>query len=196
MLVQFFIILFLAINCYNYPIKSEEEPKENKYRKLFALSPEYVSNGFDYPVGKPNAKGYYDAQGFGKNDHLGEDWNRKNANDFGDPVYACSHGIVTYSEDLMGGWGQVVIIIHVTPDGKFYESLYAHFHKVYVKVGDKVKKGAKIGTIGDANKKYSPHLHFEMRDDINLPVGGGYASIKTGYMNPKKFIKENRKFKK
>ena len=34
-----------------------------------------VSDGFDFPVGPPDAKGYYDAQSFGKNRHLGSDWN-------------------------------------------------------------------------------------------------------------------------
>ncbi|WP_240642318.1 hypothetical protein [Nonlabens xiamenensis] len=28
---------------------------------------------FDFPVGKPEAKGYYNAQAFGVNDHLGDD---------------------------------------------------------------------------------------------------------------------------
>ena len=30
---------------------------------------------FDFPVGKPDAVGYYNAQEFTENDHLGEDWN-------------------------------------------------------------------------------------------------------------------------
>ena len=34
-----------------------------------------VAAGFDFPVGPPDAQGYYDAQSFGRNRHLGEDWN-------------------------------------------------------------------------------------------------------------------------
>ncbi|HEY9169431.1 MAG TPA: hypothetical protein VIN72_08085 [Lutibacter sp.] len=45
--------------------------------EAITTNPEYVSDGSDFPVGKPNAKGYYDAQPFGKNRHLGSDWNGK-----------------------------------------------------------------------------------------------------------------------
>ena len=31
------------------------------------------TNGFDFPVGKPNAQGYYNAQKFTVNNHLGDD---------------------------------------------------------------------------------------------------------------------------
>jgi len=31
-----------------------------------------MTDGFDFPVGKPNAKNYYSAQRFGVNEHLGD----------------------------------------------------------------------------------------------------------------------------
>jgi len=48
------------------------------------------ANRFDFPVGKPDAKGYYNAQIFGKNNHLGDDWNGANGgnSDLGEPIYA------------------------------------------------------------------------------------------------------------
>ncbi len=30
------------------------------------FSKQYLSDGFDFPVGKPNAEGYYNAQSFGE----------------------------------------------------------------------------------------------------------------------------------
>ncbi len=39
------------------------------------FGPDDIANAFDYPVGKPDAVGYYNAQPFGKNHHLGDDWN-------------------------------------------------------------------------------------------------------------------------
>ena len=36
------------------------------------------------------------------------------------------------------------------------------------------------------------YLHFEIRDDIELPIGGGYSGDTKGYLDPTKFIKENR----
>jgi len=61
-----------------------------------------------------------------------------------------------------------------------------------VKVGQFVKKGDKIGTIGNVDGTYYAHLHFEIRDDIELPVGGGYSDDIKGYLNPTTFIKANR----
>ena len=79
-----------------------------------------VAGSFDFPVGPPNAKGYYNAQPFGKNDHLGEDWNgRKGGNsDLGDPIYSIADGIVVFAEDAGGGWGNVVRICHNIGTGK------------------------------------------------------------------------------
>lgn len=53
-------------------------------------------DGFDFPVGKPDAKGYYDAQSFGKNNHLGSDWNGNGGgnSDFGDDVFSIADGVV------------------------------------------------------------------------------------------------------
>ena len=53
-----------------------------------------ISDGFDFPVGKPNAKKYYNAQKFGKNYHLGDDWNGVGGGntDYGNPVYSISNG--------------------------------------------------------------------------------------------------------
>ncbi|HMV44338.1 MAG TPA: M23 family metallopeptidase [Leptospiraceae bacterium] len=171
----------------------KERTKEEIYQKIFQENPVFISDGFDFPVGAPNAKKYYDAQPFGKNSHLGEDWNRVDGMDLGEPVYASSNGIVSFVQDIGGGWGNVVRIVHCMPDGKLYETLYAHFQTVIVKPNAMVLRGQKIGTIGDAGGKYSPHLHFELREDIHLPVGHGYSVLTAGYLNPKEFIKKNRK---
>ncbi|NOY00904.1 MAG: M23 family metallopeptidase, partial [Verrucomicrobia bacterium] len=70
----------------------------------------YLADGFDYPVGKPNATGYYKARGFYPNGHLGEDWNGRGGGntDQGDPVYSIAHGVVVYSADFRSGWGNVI----------------------------------------------------------------------------------------
>ena len=33
---------------------------------------EFITNGFDYPVGKPDGEGYYNAQKFGENNLIDE----------------------------------------------------------------------------------------------------------------------------
>lgn len=165
--------------------------------KEIPTNPEYVSDGFDFPIGKPDAKGYYDAQPFGKNNHLGSDWNGNGGgnSDKGQPIYASSNGYVKSAKNLKGGWGNVIRIIHTLPSGKQVESLYAHCDKIIVEPNRWVKKGQKIGTIGNVNGKYLAHLHFEIRDDINMGIGKGYSKNVEGYLDPTKFIKANRKFK-
>jgi len=39
---------------------------------------------------------------------------------------------------------------------------------------------------------YLAHLHFEIRDNLDLPVGGGYSTNTSGYINPTEFITNNR----
>lgn len=173
----------------------QEELTLEEVEKFFSKNPEYLSDGFDFPVSKPNAKGYIDKQPFGKNFHLGEDWNAAGRNDYGDPVYSVSHGVVKFAGKEGPGWGNVVVITHRLPNGKWINSLYAHLSQMNVTAGDKIRKGKKIGKIGDADGRYGPHLHFELREDFFLPTGPGYDRDPKGYLNPKEFIRKNRKFK-
>ena len=159
------------------------------------LKKEYEAFSFDFPVGKPNGEGYYNAQKFGKNNHLGEDWNGDGGGntDYGDSVFSIANGQITFAKNIKGGWGKVIIIKHFFK-GKFHESLYAHCSNIAVEKGGWVKRGDYIGNIGDCDGKYLAHLHFELRDSINMPIGGGYSDNNKGYLNPSKFIKNKRVF--
>ncbi|WBU88440.1 M23 family metallopeptidase [Cellulophaga omnivescoria] len=168
--------------------------KEQEVKKIFKSKTDYIATNFNFPVGKPNAKGYYNAQVFGENNHLGDDWNAVTGgnSDLGDSIYTIANGYVNFAEDIGGGWGKVIRIWHQKPNGKIVESLYAHCNTILVTKGQYVKIGQKIATIGNADGQYLAHLHLEIRADINLPVGSGYAINKKGYIDPTKFIKENR----
>ncbi|MEM7182066.1 MAG: M23 family metallopeptidase [Spirochaetota bacterium] len=191
---KFLLLSLLLFSCNSTPQKIYKKvDKVQFYTGLFAQHPEYIADGFDFPVGKPHGYGYLDAQPFQQNDHLGEDWIKKGRKEMGVPIYASANGIVSFADNHGSGWGNVITIVHRTPSGKFYETLYAHLQKVRVVEGDLVKKGQNIGTMGDADGIYWVHLHFELREDIYLPIGGGYSSNTTGYLDPKKFIKRNRK---
>ncbi|MFT6983472.1 MAG: hypothetical protein ACJAUD_002248, partial [Crocinitomicaceae bacterium] len=39
---------------------------------------------------------------------------------------------------------------------------------------------------------YPAHLHLEIRDSINMPLGFGYHENKEGYLDPTEFIEKNR----
>lgn len=160
---------------------------------VFSLLSLPATDGFDQPVGHPDAEGYFDAQPFGVNDHLGQDWNGDEGGrtDLGDPVHAIAHGVVILAEDVRGGWGNVVVVAHRV-DADIVTSLYGHLDRISVEVGDEVTRGELVGTIGDAHGVYIPHLHFEMRSDETLGVGPGYSSDTTGYLDPAVFIATHR----
>ena len=196
------LILFCSENGKNtsHFLTSKKSTKKNsiiqdqyqKYNSLFKKNPEFIATSFDYPIGKPNAKGYYNAQKFKENDHLGDDWNGVGGGntDLGDPIYAIANGYISFAKDIKGGWGKIIRIIHKYK-GKYYESVYAHCNSIHVNEGDFVKKGTLIATIGNANGMYLAHLHLEIRDNIYMDIGGGYGKNTSGYLDPTKFINNN-----
>ncbi|MFV0531193.1 MAG: M23 family metallopeptidase [Flavobacteriales bacterium] len=195
------IIIVLSLSQCKKPIEenikkvilSKNEPTDSlHFPKTFFV------DGFDFPVGKPNAQGYYNAQKFGENNHLGEDWNANTGGntDLGDSIYAIANGYIVETRDYKGGWGKVIRIIHKMPDNHYLESLYAHCDSITVSNNIFVKKGQKIGTIGTADGRYLAHLHLELRNQINMPLGKGYDDNKEGYINPTQFINKNRKVNK
>lgn len=166
-------------------------------KKLFSQNPDFISNGFDFPVGIPDAKKYYNAQPFGRNSHLGDDWNGTGGgnSDLGDPVFSIGNGWVSEATDFGSGWGNVVRVVHYLENHselQFVESLYAHLDEIKIEKGTFIKKAQQLGTIGNANGAYWAHLHFEIRADIEMGIGGGYSTEIEGYLNPTEFIKTNR----
>jgi murein DD-endopeptidase MepM/ murein hydrolase activator NlpD len=151
------------------------------------------ADGFDFPVGAPDGRGFHDAQPFGENQHLGGDWNGDlgGNSDLGAPVTSIAGGVVTFAADLGGGWGNVVRIAHRVDDHQVVESLYAHLERIDVGVGERVQRGQRIGTVGTAWGRYSAHLHLELRDRPGRPLGGGYGTP-DGQLDPTAFIRAHR----
>ena len=125
--------------------------------------------------------------------HSGIDFNfGKGHADFGLPVLACMDGIVVCAEYKKDGWGNKVVIEHDYRGRKIY-SRYGHNRKLFVKVGDKVKSGQKIGECGNTGASTGPHLHFDIMN-IKQPTWGSYiygwskAKVELNYLNPKTFL--------
>lgn len=161
-----------------------------------------LADGFDYPVGKPNAKGYYKFRGYIPLGHLGEDWNGLGGGntDLGDPIYSVAHGVVVYSDDKGGGWGNCVIVRHAYRDAsgkiRHVDSQYGHLLKRHVKLYDSVRKGQQIGTMGSNRGMYAAHLHFEMRKELRLGMNRmQWPQNNTCYYDPTKFIEAHRKLR-
>src|SRR5690606_37803959 len=104
-----------------------------------------------------------------------------------------ANGYVISAKDIRGGWGNVIRIIHVLPDGETYESIYAHCDELFAKKGSYVSKGERIGSVGSASGQYLAHLHLEIRNKIGMDIGGGYSKNIIGFLNPTELIKNNRK---
>lgn len=155
------------------------------------------ADGFDLPVGFPHGEGYYRSRGFSVGGHLGDDWNGTGMgdSDFGDPVHAMGHGKVILAQDIRMGYGKTIIIFHQYRSGgklKQIESLYSHLDKILVKQGDLVKRGQKIGTIGDGNGQYTAHLHFEIRRKPGLGYRGHFKKDFSNFHDPFTFISRHR----
>ncbi len=161
-----------------------------------------LAEGFDYPVGttktvtqKKDKDGWYNAQDFGENDHLGEDWNADTGGntDCGRPVYAAARGSIVYAGNVMG-WGNVLIVRHRLKDGSQVETLYGHLQE-FAKTSGEVERREQIGSVGDGGALFFCHLHFELRTSacpIFGEVGGGYNKNRAGWLDPSDFIDKNR----
>ncbi len=86
--------------------------------------------------------------------HEGVDW----VVPYGTPIHAAASGMVVYA-----GWhpqfGNLVEIDH----GNDILTRYAHASKVFVKVGEVVKRGQLISQVGSTGRSTGNHLHFEVR---------------------------------
>ena len=80
--------------------------------------------------------------------------------DEGTDIKVVSNGTVIFAE-RNGAYGNLVKVDH----GNGVETWYAHCSKIYTKVGDKVKSGDIIASVGSTGNSTGPHLHLEIRID-------------------------------
>jgi len=157
-----------------------------------------MADGFDFPVGKPDGRGYKAYRGFIPGKHMGVDMNAVKGRT-GDPVYAVGHGLVLMARDARGGWGNLVIVRHVFhANGRlnYADSAYAHLERITVREGQQVRRGQQVGTLGSAGGRYAPHLHFEMRKNLNIGYNQrGNGKNFSNYYDPLGFIRSHRRLR-
>ena len=76
----------------------------------------------------------------------------------GAPIHACLPGKIVFV-GTQRGYGNVIIIEHEN----FIMSVYAHNETNFVRLGETVKKGQPIATVGETGIATGAHLHFEYR---------------------------------
>lgn len=75
----------------------------------------------------------------------------------GTPIMAAAGGVVIAAE-YNSGYGNMLEIDH----GNDIVTRYGHTSKLYVKVGDIVRRGQHVADIGSTGRSTGPHLHFEV----------------------------------
>lgn len=138
----------------------------------------YFERSFVYPLDKIDISGNFGdiREGGGiKLRHLGTDLHA----DTGTPVYAINDGRVVFVNNL-NDYGNTLIVDH----GLGIYSLYLHLNEFKVSLGDMVKAGDVIATVGNTGYSLYSHLHFS----VKINNGTSLASV-----DPLRFIKSANK---
>ena len=118
----------------------------------------FFKDKFIVPVDNAIITGVYGSQrilnGIPKWPHYGLDFAQKK----GTPIKAMNNGIVTLAEEDLFYTGATLIFDH----GHGISTLYMHLDELFVNVGDHVKKGDIIGTVGSSGRATGPHLDIRL----------------------------------
>lgn len=94
----------------------------------------------------------------------------------GSPILATADGVVVAAR-RNGSFGMLVEIDH----GNGFVTRYAHAKELFVKRGQKIKRGHVIAAVGVTGRSTAPHLHYEIRHE-------GKSVNPLEYMLPDDFI--------
>ena len=118
----------------------------------------FFKDKFIMPVENAIITGVYGSQrilnGIPKWPHYGLDFAQKR----GTPIKAMNNGIVTLAEKDLFYTGATLIFDH----GHGISTLYMHLDKIFVNVGDHIKKGDIVGTVGASGRATGPHLDIRL----------------------------------
>ena len=119
---------------------------------------DYFKDKFINPIDKYIITGVYGSQrilnGKPRRPHYGIDFHAPE----GTPVKAMMDGEITLAEKDMYFTGGTIIFDH----GHGISTLYMHMKDVNVKVGQKVKQGDIVGTLGKSGRATGPHLDIRL----------------------------------
>ncbi len=122
----------------------------NERRSILASTPSlwpvrgWVTSGFGYRTSPWTGKRQF---------HAGLDISTR----VGTPIVAPADGLVTFA-DSEGAYGRMLVINH----GHGLVTRYGHLDTFKAKVGQKVKRGQMVATVGNSGRSTGPHLHYEI----------------------------------
>ena len=118
----------------------------------------FFKDKFIYPIDKYVITGVYGSQrilnGKPRRPHYGIDFHAPE----GTPVKAMMDGNVTLAENDMYFTGGTLIFDH----GHGVSTLFMHLKDINVKVGQRVKQGEIVGTLGQSGRATGPHLDIRL----------------------------------
>ena len=139
----------------------EQIKKDNKLigeARSINSSYDFFKNKFIYPIDEYIITGVYGSQrilnGKPRRPHYGIDFHAAK----GTPVKAMMDGKVTLAENNMYFTGGTIIFDH----GHGISTLFMHMKDIHVKVGQKIKRGQIVGTLGQSGRATGPHLDIRL----------------------------------
>ncbi len=141
------------------------DPFNSRFRDVVARvgEAERLERAIDSaPIGVPVGDAYRVTSGFGPRiDPIRNRPAFHGGLDFGAyrlaPIVAAAPGRVSFV-GWRGGYGRVVEIDH----GHGFKTRYGHLHRQYVRRGDEVSVGDRIGGMGSSGRSTGDHLHYEV----------------------------------
>ena len=135
--------------------------EDSKYEELIYRADNYLKTLKSTPLGRPVDTSI--SSSFGKRRdpfngkpafHAGIDFRGR----IGAPIRVTADGKVIFAGNN-GSYGKLIKICH----GSGYTTRYAHLDRLFVRSGEKVTRGQKIGSMGNTGRSTGPHLHYEVR---------------------------------
>ena len=168
-----------------------------KYGKQGSQQP--IEKTLIHPVQESSKDPVYITQKFGENPGIYKRFGMKGHNGidyrvrFWDSplghryIVAAKDGkVIEVKDEGKAGYGKYVRLEHDLDGNGNEQTIYGHLSKQFVKVGDRVKQGQRIGLSGNTGFSTGPHLHFGLREKGWKKE---YPGDFKGYSDPMPFIR-------
>jgi len=138
-----------------------------------ASLPAVSSGSFTWPASGVVSSGFRGS----RSNHHGVDIAKRGPNV---PIVAAADGVVIRSY-YSSSYGNAIFVSH-SINGQVYTTVYAHMSNRSVGSGAVVKKGQRIGTMGNTGQSFGQHLHFELHK-------GEWNGSKSNAVNPLSYLR-------